>query len=300
MRKTKDYNNLPAAATKDLVLGKGEVKRFKILNIKRDKDHPKRMVIPSIVIVPSRDTIVYKDTPYDIACINSVGEKGSINFNRIWFQKESAGVITLNGDSIRDREMYQYMMLCNYRVDNPDRDKTKRSMFMLIDPVANAQVARASRSTKLKAQSYAAEMENEDILTFAAASGWQTKDVAEDILRDRIEILAENDPVGFLKTASNRNNQIKADVKMAIDDGYIKWNKPEHKFTWASNDELIVKVPRSSKGTHLDGMLNLIINADHGEAVYDEIRSLLGKSIADQKTKPAGKSGNPQSLTSKK
>lgn len=299
MRKTKDYNNLPVAATKALKLKKGETKRFKILNIKRDRDYPNRMVIPSIVIVPPRDTIVYKDTPYDIACVRAVGEKGRTVFHDIWFQKESAGIITLNGGSIRDQEMYEYLMLSNYRVDNPDRDDSKRGVYMLIDPVGNAKAARATRTQKLKSQAFAAEMTDEEILTFAAASGWGTKGVDEEILRDRVEILAESDPVGFLKAASNRNNQIKADVKLAIDAGHITWNKPEYKFTWTSNGELIVKVPRSSKGTHLDGMLNLILNADHGEAVYDDIRALLGKGVTAV-TKPTDKKGNPAQLTSKK
>jgi len=270
MKKTKDFNNLDVS---ELKLKKGETKTFRLLKIKKDKTSPTGFYIPSAANVPTRDVINHKGETCDIAAIKSIGIKGSPTFHSLWFTRQSGGQITCTGGRIADQEIYEYLMLSNYRRGNPERDPSLRELYELVDVKGSATARRANRQEKLRAENYALNMTDEDVTTFAAASGWNDTDI--DILRDRIEEMAGANPLNFLKIATNRHNNIKADIKKAIDQKIIKWDSTASTFSWASNNELIVTVPRSTKGDHLDGILHFIINVKHGESVYQEIKLLL-------------------------
>ena len=271
MKKSKLFNN--GVDVSKLRLKRGETKIFKLLKVKKDKTSPTGFYIPSAANVPNRDVIEIKGEIYDIAAIKSIGLKGNEVFHRLWFTKEAGGQIVVHGGRIADQEIYEYLMLSNYRSNNPNRDPSRKQIYKLVDVSAEVKVQRASRSQRLKAELYASEMTDAEVMTFAAASGWSDKSFA--IVRNRIEVMAEENPINFLKIASNRHNSMKADVKNALDKKIISFDKGSHEYAWATNNELIVVVPRSTKGTHLDGMLNFLINTEHGESVYQEIKSLL-------------------------
>lgn len=274
MKVTQEYN--VGIDVKKYKLKPDDVKIFKILTTKRDKHYPDRPMIPAAVIVPSKDIIIYNGEPVEIACIKTTKAKGVPVLHELWFLKESAGTITCRGGNVADQQKYEYLMLCNFRKNNPDRDPTKRALFELLDPKAKATEERATRTERLRAMKYAEDMERDEVMTFSAASGWDVDD--EDVLRNRIESMAESDPLGFLARATNRHNNIKADIKRALDKQVISFDAQASSFSWSSNGELITNVPRSTKGSHLDGLLNFIINNERGESVYDEIKLLLGKS----------------------
>jgi len=283
MKKTKTFNNLDVS---NLKLKNGEVKVFKLLKVKKDPTSPTGFYIPSAANVPNKDVITIGDETVDIAAIRSIGVKGNITFHRLWFTKEAGGTISCHGGRIVDQEIYEYLMLSNFRSGNPNRDPSYKELYKLIDSKSDAKVERATRSQRLQAELYASEMTDEEVLTFSAASGWNNDET--DILRNRIETMAQNDPIHFMKIASNRHNNMKADIKRALDEKVLSWDKPSSTFSWAVNGELIVTVPRSTKGSHLDGMINFLVNTEHGEAVYKEIKTLLngGKAIEKEEEIP--------------
>lgn len=290
MKETKDYNK--NVDVSKLQLKKGEKKIFRGLRIKRDPDYPDRMKMPACVIIPKRDIINVKGEPTEIACISRIGSKGQPLFHDLFLMKEAAGCITLVGGSMSDQQKYEYLMLSNYRLNNPDRDDSFPALYELVDPEAQSKVRRAARTLKLKAMDYADGMTDEDIMTFAGANGWKT-DGSLAVLRDQVEAYAEANPEIFLKVASNRHNVIKADIKLAIDNGIINWDKVKSQFTWANNGQLITSIPRSSKGTEIDGMLSFIINTEHGESVYSEIKTLLGDVVSAKQNLKDAKTVNP-------
>ena len=274
MKKIENVNDVDVSHLK---LKKGEVRIFKGLRHKKDKSSLAGILIPSAISIPKRDVIIVGDEIQDIAAIRNIGINGNVAYHSLWLRKEAGGVISCVGGRIADQEIFEYLMLSNYRKGNPNRDPSYKEIYELVDVQADAKTTRATRTQKLKAMNYATEMTDEEVLTFAAASGWGKDQV--EIQRNRIEIMSETDPVHFLKIASNRQNNIKADIKNALDKGFITFDKPSSKFTWTNNGELITTVPRSTKGNHLDGILHFIINSDHGEAVYQEVKLLLAGKV---------------------
>ncbi len=290
MRKTEQYNN--GVNTKDLQLEKGEKKIFRGLRIKRDPDYPDRMKMPACVIIPKKDIINIKGVPTEIACVNRVGAKGKVTFHDLNLTKEAGGCITLIGGTIAHQQKYEYLMLSNFRKNNPERDTDFPALYELVDPEAMSKTRRASRSLRLKAMDYADGMSEDEVFTFAGANGWKTTDSIA-MLRDQVENYAETNPDVFLKVASNRHNIIKADIQSALDNGILVWDKVKSQFTWRTNGQLITSVPRSSKGTEIDGMLSFIINTEHGESVYTELKTLIGDVVSAKDNLKDAKTVNP-------
>ena len=268
MKTTKFYNQGIEAP----VLKSGETRYFRILGIHKDQDHPGRMIIPANLIVPSRDTILHKDKPVDIACIKSITGKGDPVLDSIVFSKERLGVFTVNGSNILDRERYSYLMMCNYRSNNESRDKTKPALFELVDPIGKAKTKTHTRAQLLKALTLSDEMSDEAIVTYIAAHGGNTDD-SMTIMRNVVGEAAEKDPVSFVKSVSNRDMQIKATASLALKAGVIKFNKASSSYTWGTTGETIVNIPRSSH--YLDGFLGFVKSNNAGESVYQEIVNMI-------------------------
>lgn len=274
MRTTKNYNNLHEKSVPKL--GRGEVAVFRIYGIKPDPVNEGRMMIPTAVSVPSTDTVYdpNKKEYVDIACIDSIGADGKPNFVDIWFRREAAGTIVCNGNNRLDTELYSYLMLSNYRKNNENRNGDQEAIYELIDTKAQAAKKREDRSKRLEALQFAANMTGEEVVETIASMGLNEKQDIQ-VLRDRLEAFAEEDPESFLKIASNKNKAMKANVKKALDQGVLVFDRTQNAFKWAVNEEIITTVPRSTGTGHLDGFVGFLLGSKKGEKVYDEIAKLL-------------------------
>jgi hypothetical protein len=274
MRTTKSYNNLNEKSVPKL--GRGEVALFRICGIKPDPVNEGRLMIPTAVSVPSTDTVYdpSKKEYVDIACIDSIGADGKPNFVDIWFRREAAGTIVCNGNNRLDTELYSYLMLSNYRKNNENRNGDQEAIYELIDTKAQAAKKREDRSKRLEALQFAANMTGEEVVETIASMGLnENQDI--QVLRDRLEAFAEEDPESFLKIVSNKNKAMKANVKKALDQGVLVFDRPQNAFKWAVNEEIITTVPRSTGTGHLDGFVGFLLGSKKGEKVYDEIVKLL-------------------------
>jgi hypothetical protein len=274
MRTTKNYNNLNEKTVPKL--GRGEVAIFRLVGIKPDPVNEGRMMIPTAVSIPSTDTVYdpAKKEYVDIACIDSIGSDGKPNFVDIWFRREAAGTIVCNGNNRLDTELYSYLMLSNYRKNNENRNGDQEAIYELIDTKAVAAKKREDRSKRLEALQFAANMTSEEVVETIASMGLNEKQDLQ-VLRDKLEAFAEEEPENFLKVASNKNKAMKANVKKALDQGVIVFDRSQNAFKWATNEEIITTVPRSTGTGHLDGFVGFLLGNKKGEKVYDEIVKLL-------------------------
>jgi hypothetical protein len=257
-------------------LGRGEVAIFRLVGIKPDPVNEGRMMIPTAVSIPSTDTVYdpAKKEYVDIACIDSIGSDGKPNFVDIWFRREAAGTIVCNGNNRLDTELYSYLMLSNYRKNNENRNGDQEAIYELIDTKAVAAKKREDRSKRLEALQFAANMTSEEVVETIASMGLNEKQDLQ-VLRDKLEAFAEEEPENFLKVASNKNKAMKANVKKALDQGVIVFDRSQNAFKWATNEEIITTVPRSTGTGHLDGFVGFLLGNKKGEKVYDEIVKLL-------------------------
>lgn len=283
MKRTEQFNNLSEKLVKDLqekvkknLSGTGTVE-FEILDIRQDPLNPGRLLIPASKNVPAIDRIydIGDGQWKDIAFIDSVGTKGEIKFGRILFKIQNGGKITLSGNKARDVELYEYLILTNYRANKKSRDKGKIPIFKLVDEKADAAVEMAKRSKLREAMEVSGDMTDEEIKVFVASRGYdEDRDIG--ILRNEVEAFAVGDPDGFLKLSARKDLEMKAIVKKAIDKQIIAFNPAENKFTWHATGETICIVPRTTGADYIEGFVGFILSDKKGMAVYQEIKKLIG------------------------
>lgn len=272
MIKTKEFNNYENPPT----LKRDEVKVFQYLDIRPDPQNKGSYIMPSMAMMPKIDRVYdpKKDDYVDIANIKSLGVGGKPVIEPIAFSRQTQGKLLLRGNKTGDKEVYQYLMLSNYNKSNPNRDTSLKPLYELVEPARTAKESRSERSLRRDAMNVAAELSAAEVREFISSLN---KDAGRDIsiLRDELETMAEKDPKQFIALSKDKNKSIQANVKRAIDKKIIKFDKASSSFKWATTDEVIVQVPRSSKSSYLQGFTNFVLSNKNGESVYEEIVKLL-------------------------
>ena len=272
MIKTKTFNNIKTEPE----FKRNDVKIFEWLSKKPDPVNKGKLEMAVMAFVPNKDRVYdpAQDDYVDIAAIKNLGPEDKPVFTDIVFEKRQGGKLVLRGDRIGDKEIYQFMMLSNYNISNPNRDPQAKGLYKLVDPKSESANKRKKRSTLRDAMNVAAEMSASDIREFVASMGKdQTRDIS--VLRDEIETLAESDPQQFIILSKNRNRSIQANIKKAIDKKIIEFSKGTSTFVWASTKETICQVPRTSGSSHLEGFVNFVLSNKNGQSIYEEIVKLL-------------------------
>lgn len=274
MIKTDLYNNIPPSAMNGLKRGDKVI--FKILNIQPDPLNDGMLRMPSITTIPVTDRIFIKDTNdyVDIACIRAVGAGGHLTFYDVDFTARSMGHLVLDTNTREGWEKACYMMMCNYNLSNPSRDSSIKALFELVDNKAKAKESRGNRKIRREALVAASKLTAAEVRTIIAAMGRDEKREME-LLRDEIETFAEHNPEEFLKTSLSKDNEIKAVVKQATDEGIIQYNKQQSRYEWCSTTEAICTVPRANARKPQESFLMFVKEHKNGKAVFDEIESLL-------------------------
>lgn len=274
MIKTDLYNNLSPE-----MLGKvrrGDKLIFKILKITKDPLNEGHLRMPSVTMIPTTDRVFDKsnNTYCDIACIRAVGAGGQLTYYDVNFTARSMGHMVLDTNTREGYEKAMYMVLSNYNLSNPDRDSGVQPLFELVDNKAKAKESRGNRKIRREALVAASKLTAAEVRTIIAAMGRDEKREME-LLRDEIETFAEHNPEEFLKTSLSKDNEIKAVVKQATDEGIIQYNKQQSRYEWCSTTEAICTVPRANARKPQESFLMFVKEHKNGKAVFDEIESLL-------------------------
>jgi len=199
-------------------------------------------------------------------------------FKRVRVSEKEKGIKKFMLDNIEDREMVMYLLLHPKLTGGEFLDKTKRQVITRIDEVAAATSARVERTERAKAMEIAENMSHEEMITFANAMLWEDAE-EEVILRNKIEELAETSPVFFNGLVLSKDVEYQSLVKKAINKGIIQYDPAEHKFSYASNKQVIAIVPASSDKNEVI-LLSELLQA--GGAKMEEVYKKL-KSMVDNK-----------------
>jgi hypothetical protein len=210
MQKANEFNNFKEY--KDLKLGKDEVKIFRLINIKEDRDNPGRIIYP---VTQINSTDVVRDgngEVHDIAYIKSVDGQGLPKYGDIVFTQSSFGQRVLRGKNASDVKLYPYLMLCNKNASNPNRSGESAPEFFLFDPEGDAKAKTDGRKAKIDAMTLALSLDEDQVNKFAeklSLSGGKE--------REQLEDLAERDPVRFLKATSGLSKSVKPKTASNVD-----------------------------------------------------------------------------------
>jgi len=200
-------------------------------------------------------------------------------FRKVKVDGRNKGILKLDIGENEEHFWYAvYLELHPKQMSGQFADKTKRQIFTRIDELAAATTARAERSAKQIATTYAQGMSEKQLIDFAdAMSGggnnaeWDSS-ADELILRNQIEELAENDPIFFNDLVKGANIEYQALIKRCLNKGVILFNPAEYSFVYGGNKQPIVTLSPNGEKNEVEKMAEWLQSG--GKEVYKKIKSL--------------------------
>ncbi len=221
----------------------------------------------------------------EVGLVDKVDREGRPeSFHRIRVYDRERGIKEFTLVDSDGRENYEELEYVVFLLMHPKlqggkfQDKSKASTFELIDEKANAKSGRDRRGAKAKALAVAVEMNEQKAREFADAMLWDsTEDF--DVLKNKIEELAETTPEFFNDLVNGKNMEYQALVKRAMDKKVISFDPAEHKIIWASNLQTITMLaPGSEKNEVVQFAEWLMVEGKRGEDTYKKIKGLVSQN----------------------
>lgn len=285
------YNNLSPklrARLEEKVKGFGKIVRYKF-DISKPNPDPQKYngdtIWPNIYTLdPSRFTITDKeeDRPNvsktkTIGLIDGIDEKGLPNkFKKIRLESVQRGVYTLRLEEDPEHLDFAMFLELHPKLSNGEfSDKTKHQVFSRIDEKKLATTQREQRTAKALALNAAQDMSDKEIVNFADAMLWDsTEDV--ELVRNKVEDLAESNPVYFNDLVSGKAIEVQAVVKQSIDRNIISFDPATWQYMWSNNKQPITMLSPEGEKNHVEKMAEwLTIGGKTAEDVYKKIKSLV-------------------------
>lgn len=273
MKKTQLFNDLSPELLAKTKLKPGQQVLYRVNGIQKNPMDPTKWAIPAAKNVPVTDQIwdEFKQDYVDIAAVRSYDAQGNHTFHDIYFYGNQGGVILLVGGRAADQEIHSYLQLCNYNGSNPNRDTSKEIIFELVDESKKSDLDRKSRNLKREALNAAADLSAEEVRNYTAALG-QDDSADLNVLRNRLEEMADHDPKSFLDLINNKQAVMKATINRALNKGIIQFDSEQSRFTWP-NGEVILVVSRTTGGDNVEELLGYCVGNAKGEKVFQTIQS---------------------------
>lgn len=196
-------------------------------------------------------------------------------FRRIRIYERDKGIKEFNLEKIEDRESVFYLELHPKLSGGLFADADKRQLISRIDEQAASKTSRTERTARVKALNVAQGMSDKELHDFADAMSWDSSDDVE-ILRNRVEELAETNPVFFNDLVDGKSLEYQAAITQAINNKLISFDPADYKFVWVGNNQTIVLLPTQGDKTEIQKMAEwLQLGGQKAEEVYKKIKSLL-------------------------
>jgi len=283
------YNNLSTKLREEIeakLKGFGKSVRYKFEISKPNPDPakyngdtvwPNRYTLdPAVWDVTEPYEVAGKSKSKKIGIVEAVDENGKPNrFRKIRVMAPQKGVLILDLENSQDDYYTAFALELHPKlIGGKFEDKNAYRVVTRIDENAEAETKRKERTARKKALDAAESMEDADIVNFADAMMWDSGEPA-NILRNKVEELAETDPEFFNDLIEKKEIQVRALVKQALDKRIITHDPVENKFMWASNMQLITALPVSQTANHVQQFAEwLVVGGVKAEEVHKKIKEL--------------------------
>lgn len=283
------YNNLSAKLREEIeakLKGFGKSVRYKFDISKPNPDPakyngdtvwPNRYTLdPAVWDVTDPYEVAGKSKSKKIGIVEAVDENGKPNrFRKIRVMAPQKGVLILDLENSQEDYYTAFALELHPKlIGGKFEDKNAYRVVTRIDENAEAEIKRKERTARKKALDAAESMEDADIVNFADAMMWDSGEPA-NILRNKVEELAETDPEFFNDLIEKKEIQVRALVKQALDKRIITHDPVENKFMWASNMQLITALPVSLTANHVQQFAEwLVVGGSKAEEVHKKIKEL--------------------------
>ncbi len=154
------------------------------------------------------------------------------------------------------------------------------SIFSRVDEAKYATERRAERSTKKKALDAIDAMNDKEIVDFADAMFWDSTE-DPDILRNKAEELAEQDPKPFNDLVSSDKFKYRSIIKKAVDNKILTHNPSEGSLAWTSSGQQIIALGlNSGEKNDLERFSEWFAESGQkGDTAFKKIKSLIEKPV---------------------
>jgi len=283
------YNNLSAKLREEIeakLKGFGKSVRYKFEISKPNPDPakyngdtvwPNRYTLdPAVWDITDPYEVTGKSKSKKIGIVEAVDENGKPNrFRKIRVMAPQKGIVILDLENSQEDYYTAFAIELHPKlIGGKFEDKNAYRVVTRIDENAEAETKRKERTARKKALDAAEEMSDQDIVNFADAMMWDSGEPA-NILRNKVEELAETDPEFFNDLIEKKEIQVRALVKQALDKRIITHDPVENKFMWASNMQLITALPVSLTANHVQQFAEwLVVGGAKAEEVHKKIKEL--------------------------
>lgn len=203
------------------------------------------------------------------------------SFHRVRIHKRHEGIVPFEIEdaegipNIEDQMYVMYLELHPKLNGGKFANKGQKQIIFRIDEQKEAKEARERRTEKRKALSAATAMSEKEIKDFSAAMQWDEND-DPDILRDKVEALAETQPGMFNDVVEGKTIEYRSTIKRALDRQLVAHNPAEFKFQWPNGQTIV------SLGASIDGISDVnrfaewcMTNGTKSDEVYKKIKALV-------------------------
>lgn len=289
LQKTNKYNDLSEGLRKWLnkrIESFGERVRYKfdISNPNPDPERKGSILYPNawtldpvtFKIIDNDENDSSKSKLKDIGIVTKTDDKGNpIEFKRIRIFAADMGLLDLDLKNADDIEIAMCIELHPKLAGGKFADSAKRQLITRVDELAAAKTKRTERTDRVKALNVAQSMSDADLIQFADAMAWDSTEVP-DILRDKVEELAEKNPKLFNDLVSSKAIEYQAIVKQAMNKKLISFDPAEYQFIWVGNNQPIASLPPTSDKNEIEKMGEWLQSADKGNETFKKLKSLIG------------------------
>lgn len=289
LHQVKNYNDFTAQFRQELeekVISFGKSVRFKF-NISNDDPHPDnkgKKVWPFIYTLdPATFRVVDKHEKREghqkmkyVGMVKDVNDEGiPVSFHKVKVTESKQGVLFFDLSNQDDFGMVMYLLL-HPKLKNGDfTDATKLQMFERIDEKQLSTDKRKERTAKFNALKVAEEMSEAQVVQFADAMLWDsTEDI--DILKNRVEEMAESNPDFFNDLVSGKNLEYQALIKRAMDKKVISFDPAEYRFVWLSNNQPLAILQPSTDKNEVQALAEYFIGGGNkADETLKKVKSLI-------------------------
>ena len=196
-------------------------------------------------------------------------------FGSIKVKGADSGILTLHLENQEDREFAMYAELHPKLNGGEFSDPSKRQVFSRIDERALSTEKRTDRKQRQIALNIATELSDKEVVEFADAMLWDSTEDLE-ILRSRIEELAESTPKFFADFAKSKKKEYQATIKKAVDARFIAFNPEEYSYRWADTGHMIAQLQAVGEQNEVQKLADLFLSGGTKmNETYKKIKELL-------------------------
>jgi len=269
-----------------------DIVKYRLLNGKENKDPQKikgdDIIFPSSVNIPVAGTIIDPgDTDKDgnvtnsglvqIAAVRYFDDKTKQPaFKKFYVRPEKGdgGIFILRGNVAEDLEMYDVLELSNVNASNPYRDVSFEPIFERVDEMKEANKRSAKRNYLFDSLNAIRNWSYDEMRIIGAGYNLSTS-LPQDVLRDRLEEIAEKDPKTFFESIESDSLKTKAVIKMAKDAGVISFIAHENKWIYTGSDEPITILDRKEGITETEQFALFLKNNVNGDKILGNLKKLI-------------------------